>query len=339
MYNHFLKPILFSIQPEKAHYLAMKAADTCRHLPFGSRFLRKLAGDIPDIPINILGLTFKNKVGLAAGFDKNGEYIEVLKHLGFGHIEVGTVTPRPQPGNDLPRLFRLKEDYALINRMGFNNKGVHHLVENLRQLPSERPILGGNIGKNKDTPNEQAWQDYIYCFKYLHPHIDYFTINLSSPNTPGLRALQEKEPLIKILSEIQQYNQGLEQPKPILLKISPDNSQTVLDDIIQVAQECRINGIIATNTTIERKGLITPECILNEIGNGGLSGKPLFNRSLEVVRYLKTALPDEMVIIGVGGISDHASYMKMLDSGADLVQIYTTFIYQGMKTVKKIVQQ
>ncbi len=327
------------MQPEKAHSFAMKSAKCCQNMPFGSLLLKRLAGHPIETPTKVMDITFDNKVGLAAGFDKDGEYIETLRLLGFGFIEVGTITPRPQPGNPQPRLFRLKKDEALINRMGFNNKGVHNLAENIRQIhPDQRPIIGGNIGKNKDTPNDSAWSDYVYCLKHLHSLVDYFTINLSSPNTPGLRALQEKEPLIKILSEVQNFNQGLKTPKPLLLKVSPDNSMQVLDDIITVTQDCGLNGVIATNTTIERNNLITPQKELEEIGGGGLSGVPLREKSLDVVRYLRAGLPSTMTIIGVGGISNHRDYIKMLDAGADLVQIYTSFIYQGVSVVKKIVE-
>jgi len=337
MYNSILKPFLFTMQPERAHSFAMKSAKCCLNMPFGSFLLKTLAGHTVEKPTKVMDITFDNKVGLAAGFDKDGEYIEVLKLLGFGYIEVGTITPRPQPGN--PKLFRLKEDQALINRMGFNNKGVHNFAENIRQIhPDRRPVIGGNIGKNKDTPNSSAWMDYVYCLKYLHSLVDYFTINLSSPNTPGLRALQEKEPLIKILSEVQNFNQGLKTPKPLLLKVSPDNSKQVLDDIILVTQECGLTGVIATNTTIERNGLRSTQMELEEIGGGGLSGVPLREKSLDMVKYLHTGLPSSMTIIGVGGISNHDDYRKMLDAGADLVQIYTSFIYQGVSVVKKILE-
>ena len=337
MYKQILKPLLFNFSPEEAHGLAMKGANLCLKLPFGKNILRSIAQTKDAESAVHFGLTFKNKVGLAAGFDKDGNYIRVLQQLGFGHIEVGTVTPRPQPGNPKPRLFRLKEDKALINRMGFNNKGVHNLAENIRQLSSDRPIIGGNIGKNKDTPNEDAWKDYVYCFRNLHEEVDYFTINLSSPNAPGLRALQEKEPLIKIISEVQNENNKLQKPKPILLKISPDNERAVYDDIISVATECNLTGLIATNTTIDRNGLSTSETLLNLIGAGGLSGQPLAIKSLDTVKYLRSNMPPSMTLIGVGGISNKNQADAMLASGADLIQLYTSFIYEGPGVVGKLI--
>lgn len=337
MYKQIIKPLLFNFSPEEAHGLAMKGANLLTSLPFGNSILRSMAGVKETQESTHFGLKFKNKVGLAAGFDKDGNYIKALQKLGFGHIEVGTVTPRPQPGNPKPRLFRLKEDKALINRMGFNNLGVHNLAENIRQLIEDRPIIGGNIGKNKDTSNEDAWKDYVYCFKNLHEEVDYFTINLSSPNTPGLRALQEKEPLIKIISEVQNENNKLNNPKPILLKISPDNEISVYDDIIAVASECQLTGLIATNTTIDRIDLNTSQTMLNEIGAGGLSGQPLTNKSLETVKYLRKNMPSAMTLIGVGGISTKEQADNMLSAGADLIQLYTSFIYEGPGVVGKLI--
>jgi len=337
MYKQIIKPLLFNFSTEEAHGIAMKGANLCVKLPLGKHLLRSIAGKNIGQESTHFGLNFKNRVGLAAGFDKDGNYIESLQQLGFGHIEVGTVTPRPQSGNPKPRLFRLKEDEALINRMGFNNKGVHNLAENIRQLPEDRPIIGGNIGKNKDTPNEDAWEDYVYCFKYLHEQVDYFTINLSSPNTPGLRALQEKEPLIKIISSVQEINAGLAKPKPILLKISPDNERSVYDDIIEVATACKLDGLIATNTTIDRQGLKASDDLLEVIGAGGLSGQPLTEKSLEVVKYLRAKMPAEMTLVGVGGISNKEQAEAMMASGADLVQLYTSFIYEGPGIVGRLV--
>lgn len=336
MYNSILKPILFNLPAEEAHKMAMSAANLCQKLPFGDAFLKILAGKTADDSIHLLGLSFRNRIGLAAGFDKDGHYIEVLKNIGFSHIEVGTVTPKPQPGNPRPRLFRLIKDEAIINRMGFNNQGVHQLAERLRQLRDDKPIIGCNIGKNKDTPNDEAWKDYTYCLKALHPYADYFTVNLSSPNTPGLRELQEKDPLIRILSELQNINQTFSTPKPILLKVSPDNEKQVFDDIIQVSGQCGINGLIATNTTVERSGLKTSKSELKAIGAGGLSGKPLTQKSLDIVKYLRTNMPQNMALIGVGGISSHEDFQNMKDAGADLIQIFTSFIYQGLSVVSKI---
>lgn len=339
MYNSILKPIFFNFPAEEAHKMAMSAANLCQKLPFGNTFLKFLAGKTDEDEIHLLGLNFKNRIGLAAGFDKDGHYIEVLKNIGFSHIEVGTVTPKPQPGNPKPRLFRLIKDEAIINRMGFNNLGVHQLAERLRQLNNDKPIIGCNIGKNKTTPNDEAWKDYIYCLKVLHPYADYFTVNLSSPNTPGLRELQGKEPLIRILSELQNMNQGFTNPTPILLKVSPDNEKQVFDDIIQVSGQCGINGLIATNTTIERSGLRISRSELEEIGSGGLSGKPLTNKSLNIVKYLRTNMPQEMALIGVGGVSSPEDFKNMKDAGADLIQIFTSFIYQGLSVVSKIAKR
>lgn len=337
MYKHILKPLLFNYSPEQAHYMAMKGANLCVSLPFGKQFLRALAETKEGESVTHFGLTFKNRVGLAAGFDKDGKYITALQQMGFGHIEVGTVTPRPQSGNPKPRLFRLKNDNALINRMGFNNAGVHHLTEQLRQLPEDKPVIGGNIGKNKDTANEDAWKDYLYCFKTLHDQVDYFTVNLSSPNTPGLRALQEKEPLIRILSELQNFNNSQKKPKPILLKISPDNELQVFDDIVSVAATCGLSGLIATNTTTDRDNLRTSPVELEVMGNGGLSGQPLFAKSISVVKYLKNIMPPSMTLIGVGGISNKAQADEMINAGADLLQLYTSFIYEGPGIVGKII--
>jgi len=273
---------------------------------------------------------------LAAGFDKNGEYVEALNNLGFGFIEVGTVTPLPQPGNDKPRMFRLPEDAALINRMGFNNKGVDTMAERLRLLKDRHPeiIVGGNIGKNKNTPNEDAVYDYIKCFDRLFDVVDYFVVNVSSPNTPGLRALQEKEPLMELLNTLQKRNRKNDISRPILLKIAPDLTDTQLDDIIEIVNETGIAGIIATNTTISRDGLYAPESLKGEMG--GLSGKPLTKRSTEVIRYLSEKSGKSFPIIGVGGIHSAEDAKEKLDAGASLVQLYTGFIYEGPGLIKRI---
>ena len=281
----------------------------------------------------VLGLHFPNPVGLAAGFDKDGKHLHAMAALGFGFIEVGTVTPRPQAGNPRPRLFRLPADAALINRMGFNNEGVEALVQRLQQPRPAGLIIGGNIGKNKDTPNEQAAADYLFCYEKLFPYVDYFVVNVSSPNTPGLRALQDREPLTHLLRSLQQRNLQEPQPKPILLKIAPDLSDAQLDDIIAIVQTTGIAGVIATNTTISREGLRTDT---THIGAGGLSGHPLRARATEVIRYLHEKSGRSLVIIGVGGISSPAEALEKLDAGAALVQIYTGFIYEGPGIVKRI---
>ncbi len=282
---------------------------------------------------SVFGLHFKNPVGLAAGFDKNGAHFRTMAALGFGCIEVGTVTPRPQPGNPQPRLFRLKKDEALINRMGFNNDGVDALVQNLQQPRPAGLIIGGNIGKNKDTPNERAAEDYAICFEKLFPYVDYFVVNVSSPNTPGLRELQDKKPLTQLLQTLQDLNRQKPASKPILLKIAPDLTDAQLDDIVEIVQTTGIAGVIATNTTVSREGLKNNT---EAIGAGGLSGQPLRARATEVIRYLREKSGETLVIIGVGGIASAEDAIEKLEAGASLVQIYTGLIYEGPMLVKRI---
>lgn len=340
MYKHIVQPALFAFNPEKAHSIAMQSALLLSGLPLGKSILHALSGfKHTDDPVSFMGLHFRNRFGMAAGFDKNGQYVTALQNMGFGHVEVGTVTPRPQPGNPKPRLFRLKDDYALINRMGFNNEGVHSLFKRLEQLPPDRPIIGGNIGKNKDTPNDEAWNDFVYCTRVLYDVVDYFTVNVSSPNTPGLRALQEKAPLIKILSEIQNFNQGTKNPRPVLLKVSPDNSPEVYEDIVDVCIQCNITGIIATNTTVDRDQLNESEAKLENIGAGGLSGRPLRLKSLQVASRLRSLMPDNMILVGVGGISQYSDAQAMQEAGASLLQLYTGFIYKGPSIVSRLMTE
>ncbi len=282
----------------------------------------------------LFGLTFKNPVGLAAGFDKNAQFIPEFASMGFGFIEVGTVTPLAQPGNPEPRLFRLPQDQALINRMGFNNDGMEEAYKNLLNRPKGL-IVGGNIGKNKVTPNEQAESDYIKCFEKLFPVVDYFVVNVSSPNTPDLRKLQEKEPLENLLKTLQAANNRKAQPKPILLKIAPDLNNGQLDDILEIAANINLDGIIATNTTIDRSGLKTSEASLEKIGNGGLSGAPVFHQSTEIIKYIRernTQIP----IIAVGGIMTGEDALAKINAGADLVQIYTGLVYRGPALISEI---
>jgi len=283
----------------------------------------------------ILGITFKNPVGLAAGFDKDAKLIDELDALGFGFIEIGTVTPLPQSGNDKPRLFRLPQDKALINRMGFNNEGADAAMQRLKGKKSNI-IVGGNIGKNKVTPNENALNDYALCFEVLFPYVDYFVLNISSPNTPGLRELQDKEPLRKLLMHVKQLSASKAAYKPLLLKIAPDLVDSQLDDIIEILKETKLDGVVATNTTISRDGLSTNTSEVQAIGNGGLSGKPLTERSTYVIRYLRQKLGPQFPIIGVGGIMSTDDAMEKLKAGADLIQIYTGFIYEGPGFVKQI---
>ncbi len=283
----------------------------------------------------LFGIHFKNPVGLAAGFDKDAKLIDELACFGFGFIEIGTLTPKEQAGNEKPRLFRLPQDQALINRMGFNNGGVLAAVERLKKRKSD-VIIGGNIGKNKITPNENAFEDYAYCFETLYPYVDYFVVNVSSPNTPGLRELQEKEPLKHLLLGVKALSLTKERPKPILLKIAPDLNESQLNDVVAVLQETKTDGVIATNTTISRLGLFTDDTLLTAMGIGGLSGKPLSNRSNEVISFLRARLGKDFPIIGVGGIMTPNDATEKLKAGADLIQIYTGFVYEGPGFVRGI---
>ena len=284
----------------------------------------------------VFGLTFPNPVGLAAGFDKDGKYYKAMSALGFGFIEIGTVTPVGQIGNPQPRLFRLPKDRALINRMGFNNEGVEAMAKRLKKGRPKNLIIGGNIGKNKTTPNEKAVKDYSICFEALFPYVDYFVVNVSSPNTPGLWALQEKEPLTALLTHLQNLNKQKPSPKPILLKIAPDLTNGQLDDILEIVQDTQLDGIIATNTTINRNGLTTNNLEIEKIGNGGLSGQPLVRRSTEVIRYLHQRSDGKVNVIGVGGITSPMDAIEKLDAGAVLVQVYSGLVYEGPNLVKGI---
>lgn len=331
-----IRAILFFFDPEKVHYLTAATIRFVLKIPGMKLIWRKLYSvNDPRLKKTVFGITFDNPVGLAAGFDKNASMYNDLAYCGFGFIEIGTVTPKGQPGNDKPRLFRLKEDEAIINRMGFNNDGVACAIENLKQKKT-KIIIGGNIGKNKVTPNEEANADYVYSFNQLFEYVDYFVVNVSSPNTPNLRELQEKEPLKQLLSEIQAENRLKKNPKPILLKIAPDLTNEQLDDIIEIVNEIKLDGIIATNTTISRDDLVTDKSIVESIGAGGLSGKPVKNRSTEVIRYLAEKSNKSFPIIGVGGIHTAADAIEKLDAGADLIQLYTGFIYEGPALVKRI---
>lgn len=291
----------------------------------------------PSLERNLFGIHFPNPIGLAAGFDKDGRWIDELACLGFGFIEVGTVTPKPQPGNDAPRLFRLIKDNALINRMGFNNQGVDALVERLKRRQSSI-IIGGNIGKNKMTPNEDAINDYVYCFEKLFDYVDYFVVNVSSPNTPGLRELQEKEPLKKLLTHLQGLNIRRNTPKPIFLKIAPDLTTSQLDDIVEIVLEAGLAGVIATNTTLDRTKLSATSATLEKIGNGGLSGLPLATASTDLIRYLSSTSQGKLNIIGVGGIHSTIQAEEKFTAGAVLIQVYTGFIYEGPGLIKRLLK-
>ncbi|APU67227.1 quinone-dependent dihydroorotate dehydrogenase [Christiangramia flava] len=333
MYKSLIRPLLFKFDPEKVHYFTFDFLRNIFQIPGAAKLLEKqFQLNDPRLEREVFGLTFKNPVGLAAGFDKDAKLYRELSSLGFGFIEVGTVTPKPQPGNDKKRLFRLKEDQAIINRMGFNNEGVEKTVERLRK--NNGVLVGGNIGKNKITPNERAVEDYVFSFNALFELVDYFVVNVSSPNTPNLRELQDKEPLTRLLNTLQQENQKRPKSKPVLLKIAPDLTDTQLLDIIEIVQETRIAGVIATNTTISREGLKSE----NKNETGGLSGKPLTKRATEVIRFLSEKSNKAFPIIGVGGIHSAEDALEKLDAGASLVQLYTGFIYEGPALIKKINQ-
>jgi len=331
-----IKAVLFKFDPEKVHYWVMAKLTFLYSIPLGRKWLkRRFTISDPRLERKLWGITFPNPVGLAAGFDKDAKYIDPLACLGFGAIEIGTVTPLPQPGNDKPRLFRLPADGALINRMGFNNHGAAHARERLKQV-RERVVVGGNIGKNKVTPNEQAADDYEKCFRELYDSVDYFVVNVSSPNTPGLRELQDKEPLTQLLARLQHLNQSLGAGKPILLKIAPDVTDGQLDDIIDIVKTTRLHGIVATNTTISRQGLKTPAGTIDAIGAGGLSGMPVKNRNTEVIRYIHSRSGGQIPIIAVGGIFTADDAIEKLKAGASLVQVYTGFIYEGPAIARRI---
>jgi dihydroorotate dehydrogenase len=336
MYKLLIRPVLFSIDAEKVHYQVFNLLKRIAAVPGAAGLMRKIfAFESERLEKKLFGLNFKNPVGLAAGFDKDAKLIDELAALGFGFIEIGTLTPKPQNGNEKPRLFRLPKDKALINRMGFNNEGTLAAVERLKKKHTSI-IVGGNIGKNKNTPNENAIDDYLSCVETLHPYVDYFVVNVSSPNTPGLRELQEKEPLKKLLQDVKNLSLTKPKPKPVLLKIAPDLNVGQLDDIVEILKATRIDGIIATNTTISREGLSTFASEVQEIGNGGLSGQPLGKKSTEVIRYLREKLGSGFPIIGVGGIMTAEDALEKLKAGADLIQIYTGFIYEGPGFVKEI---
>ena len=337
MYQHLLKPFLFLFPPERAHHITLFLLKTTLAIPLVGLLFKKMY-TVKDkrLERKVFGLTFPNPVGLAAGFDKDGKSFRAMAALGFGFIEIGTVTPAGQEGNPLPRLFRLPEDEALINRMGFNNEGVEAMVKRLKKSRPKNLIIGGNIGKNKMTPNEQAARDYAICFEALFPHVDYFVVNVSSPNTPGLRELQEKEPLTALLNHLHHLNKQKSSPKPILLKIAPDLTDGQLDDILAIAQETKLDGIIATNTTISRNDLKTSSLTIEKIGAGGLSGKPVRERSTEVIRYLHEKSGGKLTIMGVGGIASANDAMEKLAAGAALVQVYSGLVYTGPGLVRDI---
>lgn len=347
MYKTLIRPLFFSFDPERIHHFTFSLIRFFHNIGFGGMFRSLYKIKDPKLERELFGLKFPNPVGLAAGFDKDAKLYKELSNFGFGFIEIGTVTPKPQPGNEKPRLFRLKKDAAIINRMGFNNTGVEEAVERLKangkalsvlqpdqhSTPrNDRVLIGGNIGKNKTTPNEEAVNDYIICFEALFDYVDYFVVNVSSPNTPNLRALQDKKPLTDLLQTLQDRNTSKEKRKPILLKIAPDLTDGQLLDIVEIVESTKIDGVIATNTTISREG-ITSE---NKNEMGGLSGKPLNKRATEVIRFLSEKSNNAFPIIGVGGIHSAEDALEKLDAGASLVQLYTGFIYEGPGLIKQI---
>ena len=336
IYKLFIRRILFFFNPEFSHDMVLSFLKFIFHIP-GVYHLFCFIYCVQDKSLEreVFGLNFKNPVGLAAGFDKNAKVYNEFSAFGFGFIEIGTVTPVAQLGNDKPRLFRLQSDNALINRMGFNNDGIETVVERLKKKYADI-IIGGNIGKNKITKNIDAKNDYLICFEKLFDYVDYFVVNVSSPNTPGLRELQEKEPLTLLLNNLQEKNNLKIKRKPILLKIAPDLSNDQLDDIIEIINDTKIDGVIATNTTIDRKNLISDTKIITKIGNGGVSGKPLNKRSTEVIKYLHQKSNNSFPIIGVGGIHSAEDALEKINAGASLVQLYTGFIYEGPALIKKI---
>jgi dihydroorotate dehydrogenase len=336
MYAQFIRPLLFLFDPEKIHHVVFTLLQWSVRIPGVPAILRRqFTFTHPSLQRRILGLTFANPVGLAAGFDKNAVAIDALSCFGFGFIEVGTLTPKPQPGNDTPRMFRLPKDRAIINRMGFNNDGAAAAVPRLQRRPSGI-IVGGNIGKNKSTPNDLAVEDYRIAFDTLFPYVDYFVINVSSPNTPGLRALQEKEPLKQLLSTIKALSMARPAPKPVLLKIAPDLTEEQLNDVVDILLETKTDGVIATNTTLSREGLHTDAHRISVIGAGGLSGGPLQERACTVIRFLRNRLGKDYPIIGVGGIMSADDALQHLAAGADLVQVYTGFVYEGPRLASRI---
>lgn len=346
-----LRSILFLFPTEWVHYFSMNCLRVVCSTWLGKKLLA-ISFKPLVLKSEIVNLQLINPVGLGAGFDKNARFLRELEALGFGFVEIGTVTPQPQEGNPKPRLFRLKNDKALINRMGFNNDGVKVVAERLRKwtesrksgvgtglrTPDSRLIIGGNIGKNKITPNEDAWKDYAICFNELHHYVDYFVVNVSSPNTPGLRELQEKESLRKILMHLQMINNGKAIAKPIFLKIAPDLTKEQIIDVVDLALEIKLDGLVATNTTISREGLTKDSGIGNQEA-GGLSGLPLKKRSTEVLKFITEKTGGQIPVIASGGIFNAADAKEKLDAGASVVQVWTGFIYEGPGIVKKIVKQ
>lgn len=341
-----IRSLFFLLDAEKAHYVAMNCLQFICKLPFGKKMISTLYTPKENVAFEIWNLKFRNKIGLGAGFDKNAKYLNELEALGFGFVEIGTVTPKPQDGNEKPRLFRLKKDNALINRMGFNNDGVDSIIEKLKLYNNEKSkinnskskmIIGGNIGKNKITPNDEAWKDYAICFEKLYPYVDYFVVNVSSPNTPGLRELQEKESLRLIFTTLQEKNAAFEKKKPIFLKIAPDLTKEQVDDVIDLAMEIKIEGLVVSNTTLDRSNLTEEgKKLADNYGMGGLSGRPLTNKATSLIQYIYQQSNGQIAIIGSGGIFTKQDAIEKYNAGASLLQVWTGFIYEGPSIVKKL---
>jgi|TARA_B100001057_G_scaffold483804_1_gene561039 dihydroorotate dehydrogenase len=331
MYKLLIRPIFFIFNPEFIHNISLSLVNFLYFIP-GIKFISKKVFCFEDdkLSFELENIKFKNKIGLAAGFDKNGKHLDVLETFGFGHVEVGTVTPKPQSGNEKPRLFRLSDDRALLNRMGFNNDGVEAVIKRLKKYKGKM-VIGANIGKNKITSNEKAVDDYLFCFKKLRDYVDYFTINISSPNTPDLRELQSKSNLNILISQIQSENRK-KSKIPVFIKIAPDLDIGEVEDIIKVCENHEINGIIATNTTISRDSIKNKK--INQMGDGGISGRPISSKSNKIISYIKKS--SRLKIIGVGGVFDINDFHNKIDSGADLVQVYTGWIYEGPGMIKRI---
>ncbi|EZH73162.1 dihydroorotate dehydrogenase [Aquimarina atlantica] len=336
MYKFLLRPLLFLFDPENVHHFTFRMIRFFSKIPFIPSIFRNLYKiNDPKLEREIFGLKFNNPVGLAAGFDKNAVLYNELANFGFGFIEIGTVTPKGQEGNPKKRLFRLKEDQGIINRMGFNNKGLEAIVNQLRKNKGKL-IIGGNIGKNTDTLPEHYTKDYLECFRILHPYVDYFVLNVSCPNVGSHAKLNDKEYLNELIVAVQEENKTFEKQKPIVLKIAPDLNTNQLDEIIELVADTNLDGVIASNTSVTREGLKASENRLEAIGNGGLSGQPIKNKSTEVIKYLSEKSNKAFPIIGVGGIHSAADAIEKLEAGASLVQLYTGFIYEGPKLIRDI---
>lgn len=336
MYKLLIRPLLFLFDPEKVHHFTFSFLKYSFRIPFVKSLVKSsFTVEHPSLERNLFGLKFKNPVGLGAGFDKNALLIGELESFGFGFIEIGTVTPNAQKGNPKKRLFRLKEDQGIINRMGFNNDGVETIVKRLKQLNSN-VIIGGNIGKNTNSFTDQYTDDYLRCFKELHPHVDYFVLNVSCPNVGSMAKLQDKDYLVELISAVQKSNKTFKIQKPILLKIAPDLNEVQLQEVIDIVAETKIDGVIASNTSMNREGLKASKEQLTEIGNGGLSGQPVKDKSTSVIRFLAEKSNKAFPIIGIGGIHSANDALEKIAAGADLVQIFTGFIYEGPSLVKKI---